>query len=217
MVPVTERMLSMKSGPLKVTSPNQFCPVKGCKTDKPHTDDPVVGSLMKYFDTPAVIARGALVGMTQLRDSMLDDLNGNRSFANLTRIRQVMELLYRMIFCLFAATPEEIPHFLSEAHPNKFDYIFKTVNARLFDGRLTLDKHVIQGDGLADEKLWTILNQTAHVSMRALQMANDMPNGFDKVLIDAVVQRSVFVLTNILHALERGDSREQIMDSLVVG
>lgn len=52
--------------------------------------------------------------------------------------------------------------------------------------------------------------------MRAMQMASDMPNGFDKVLIDTVVQKSVFVLTNVLYALERGDSREQILECLVV-
>jgi hypothetical protein len=122
-----------------------------------------------------------------------------------------------MIFCLFAATPEEIPHFLSEMHPNKFDSIYKAVNQRLFGGRLTLDKHVIQGDGLPDESMWKILNQTSHVSMRALQMANDFTNrALHKQLIDTVVQGHVFVLTNVLYALERGDSREQVLECLVV-
>jgi hypothetical protein len=195
---------------------NEFCTLVGCKTDKPHTDDPIVRTQLKYFDTPAVIARQALVGMTQLRDSMQDDLKGNRSFAILTRIRQVEELFYRMIFFLFAATPEEIPHFLSEAHPNKFDYIFKAVNDRLFNGALTLDKHVISGDGLPDQKMWKILNETSHVSMRALQMAHDfMDPALQKELIDTVVQKRVFVLTNVLYAFERGHSRNQVRENLI--
>ena len=201
----------------KKLPPNDFCNVAGCKTDKPHTDDPVVGTLLTYFDTPAVIAREALVGMTQLRDSMQDDLKANRSFAILTRIRQVEELFYRMIFCLFVATPKEIPHFLSEEPPNNFDSIFKAVNKRLCDGRLTLDRHVIQADGLPDEKIWKIMNQTSHASMRALQMAHDFRNrALQEQLINTVVQRRVLVLTHIVDALDRGCDREQIVKTLVM-
>ena len=213
-----EKMLPMKHDTMEVPPPKQFCPVKGCKTDRPHTDDPVVRAQRKYLDTPVVIARQAWIGMTQLRDSMQDDLKGNRSFAILTRIRQVEELFYRTIFCLFAATPEEIPHFLSEAPPNSFDSIFKKVNKRLCDGRLTLDTHVVQGDGLPDEGLWSVMNKTSHVSMRALQMAHDfMDSALQKRLIDNIVQRHVLVLTRVLNALEHGDSREQILKTLVVG
>jgi hypothetical protein len=194
---------------------NPFCPVVSCKTDKPHTDDPFVRGLLAY--TPAVIARQALIGMTQLRDSMQDDLNGNRSFAFLTRFRQIEELFHRTIFYLFAATPEEIPHFLSEVPPNRFDHIFKLLNQRLCDERFTLDKHVIQAVGLPDQRLWTIMHETAHVSMRALQMAHDFRNSaLQKQWLDTVVQWRVLVLTNVLYALKRGDSLEQVRRNLGV-
>jgi hypothetical protein len=201
------------NGPMKVSPRNQFCPVNGCETDKPHTDDPVVAAQMKY--SPAAIAREALVGMAQLRDSMQDDLKGDRSFAILTRIRQVEELFHRMIFCLFIATPEEMPHFLSEARPNSFDSIYKAVKKSLGGGRLTLDTHIIQGDGLPAERFWAIMHHTAHVSMRAMQMAHDAPNGFNRALVDTVVQRRVLTLTNIVYAFDRGDSRDQIREHLV--
>jgi hypothetical protein len=137
-----------------------FCPVVSCKTDKPHTDDLVVRTMLTYFDTPALIAWQALVGLTQLRDSMQDDLNSNRSFAFLARFRQIEELFHGMIYCLFAATPEERPHFLSEVPPNGFDYIYKLVNNRLCDGRLTLDTHVIQTVGLPDQKFMKLMHET---------------------------------------------------------
>ncbi|HTF66999.1 MAG TPA: hypothetical protein VK638_30380 [Edaphobacter sp.] len=194
---------------------NPFCPVVNCKTAKPHTDDPFVRGLLAY--TPEVIARQALVGMTQLRDSMQDDLNGNRSFAFLTRFRQIEELFHRTIFYLFAATPEEIPHFLSEMPPNSFDSILKLLNQRLCDRRLTLDKHVIQTVGLPDQRLWKIMHETAHVSMRALQMAHDFRNSaLQRQWLDTVVQRRVLVITNVLYALKRGDSLEQVRKYLVV-
>jgi hypothetical protein len=200
----------------KTVPHNRFCDVDRCKTDRPHTDDPVVRGMLTYFDTPALIARQALIGMTQLRDSMQDDLKGNRSFAFLTRFRQIEELFHRMIFCLFAATPEEIPHFLSEAYPNKFDDIFKLVNQRVCEGRSTLDKRVIQGDGLPDQTFWKIMNETSHVSMRALHMAYDFRNSaLQKQWIDTVVQKRVLFLTRVLYELERGDSLEQIRQTLV--
>ena len=202
----------------KKAPPNEFCTVPGCKTKKLHTDDPVVAAQLKYFDTPAVIARGAWVGMTQLRDSMQDDLKCNRSFAILTRFRQVEELFYRMIFFLFAATPEEIRHYLSEEHPNKFDTIFKAVNDRLCGGRLTLDKHVLSGDGLPDKRIWKVMHEASHVSILALQMAHDFRNpALQERLINTVVQRRVLTLTRVLYALEHGDSREHILKTLVVG
>jgi hypothetical protein len=194
---------------------NPFCPVVSCRTDKPHTDDPLVRGLLAH--TPAVIARQALVGMTQLRDSIQDDLSGIRSFAFLTRFRQIEELFHRTIFHLFAATPEEIPHFLSDVPPNSFDCIFKLLNQRLCDGRLTLDKHVIQTVGLPDHRLWKIMHETTHVSMRALQMAHDFRNSaLQKQWLDTVVQKRVLVLTNVLYALKRGDSLEQVRKNLVV-
>jgi hypothetical protein len=195
---------------------DQPCPVAGCKAKRPHTEDPVVRALLAYFDTPAVIARQALIGMTQLHDSMREDLEGNRSFAILTRIRQVEELFHRIMFFLFAATPEEIPHFLSEEYPDNFGDIFGLVNQRLFNGRLTLDKRIIQGNELPDQTLWKIMNETAHGSMRALQMAHDFRHSdLQKKLIDTVVQQHVLILSHVLCRLERGDSIEQIRRTLV--
>jgi hypothetical protein len=194
---------------------SRFCPVVSCRTDKPHTDDLVVRTMLTYFDTPALIAWQALVGLTQLRDSMQDDLNGNRSFAFLTRLRQIEELFHGMIYCLFAATPEERPHFLSEAPPNGFDYIYKVVDNRLCDGRLTLDTRVIQTVGLPDQKFMKFMHETVHISMRALQVAHDFSNSAQKQWVDTVVQQRVLVLTNVLYELERGDSIEQVRRNLV--
>lgn len=197
----------------KVSQPNQFCAWKGCKTDKLHTDDSVIQGLMNY--SPAAIARKALDGMTQRRNSTEDDLKNNRSFAVLTRMRQIIELFYRMLFYLLAAKPEEIPHFLSEERPNDFYYIHKLVNDRLLDGRSILATHVVEGGAVPDKRFWNIMHHTAHASVQALQMAHEAPNGFDRALIDILVQRCVWTLTNIVYAFERGDSREEIAGRLL--
>jgi hypothetical protein len=120
-----------------------------------------------------------------------------------------------MIYCLFAATPEERPHFLSEAPPNGFDYIYKVVDNRLCDGRLTLDTRVIQTVGLPDQKFMKFMHETVHISMRALQVAHDFSNSAQKQWVDTVVQQRVLVLTNVLYELERGDSIEQVRRNLV--
>jgi hypothetical protein len=195
-------------------TPNQFCVVAGCKTKEPHTDDPVVRGLLTY--TPAVVARQAVIGITQLRNSLQDDMKSDRSFAFLTRFRQIEELFHRTMFGLFAATPEELPHFLSEAPPNNFDYFFKLLNKRVCNGRLNLDKHVVRTVGLPDQTLWSIMSQAAHVSRRAFQMAHDFRDrSLQKQWFDTVVQQRVLVLTNVLYGLERGDSIEQVRENLV--
>jgi hypothetical protein len=199
----------------KNVPPNQFCDVAGCKTKEPHTEDPVVRGLLAYFDTPVVIAEQAVININQLRESLRDDMKSDRSFAFLSRFRQIEELFHRTLFGLFAATPEELPHFLSEARPNSFDFIFKLLNERVCNGRLKLDKRVIRTVGLPDQTLWSIISQAAHVSMRAFQMANDFTDrSLQKRWFDSVVQPRVLILTNVLYKLKRGDTIEEIKKTL---
>jgi hypothetical protein len=117
------------------SKPNPFCPVVGCKATAPHVDDPTVSGLMRVFSPPASLARWSWAAMLDLRNSIIEDIQGGRPFAWQTRLRQVEEIYFRALYCIFFATPEELPHIFSGAMPNSVTPMYRKVNEVILEGR----------------------------------------------------------------------------------
>lgn len=114
---------------------NPHCPVVGCKTTAPHTDDPVVSGLMRVFASPASIAHWSMVSMLDLRNSIIADIEADRHYAWQTRIRLVEEVYFKALYCIFFATPAELPHIFSGVRPNGIMTIYHKVNKEILKGR----------------------------------------------------------------------------------
>src|SRR5216683_2951661 len=97
---------------------NPHCPVPGCKTDKPHADDPIMEGLIHEFAPPDKLTFWVLHAMAELRDSICRDLADKKIFAWHTRLRQPEELYIRTLYALFIAGEKELQHILSGAMPN---------------------------------------------------------------------------------------------------
>lgn len=113
---------------------NPYCPVSGCKTDRPHTNDPLVREMVAFSNTPQVYLYWVQNTLLELRDSMVDDRKNGRRISWLSRIRLVEELYYRTLYLLFVATPDEAPHILSGDPPNSISIIYDRVNDELLHG-----------------------------------------------------------------------------------
>ncbi len=115
--------------------PNPYCPVPGCRTMAAHLDDPIVNALMLEFGPPEKMTGWTLAAMAELRESICRDLADKNVFAFHTRVRQPEEPYIRILYALFVATNEEIPHILSGAIPNGLSGLYRAVNEVVFDGR----------------------------------------------------------------------------------
>jgi hypothetical protein len=152
---------------------NPFCPVPRCLVTAPHADDFIVQALTTALLKPALLAQWALNGMKELKDSLAQDIASSRVFAWSTRLRQIEELYIRTVYLLLLADDEEIPHFLSEIPPNGFTALYRRVNKEVLAGEGDLE---IEQIGLASSKFTAMqtINQSAHVSFRALATAESM-------------------------------------------
>jgi hypothetical protein len=117
------------------TKANPFCPVPGCKTTKPHVEDPIVAGMLHEFSQPERLTQWSLAAMVDLRNSVIADIEANRVFAWQTRLRQVEEIYIRALYVLFVATDDELPHIFSGAMPNSVTALYRRVNALVFEGR----------------------------------------------------------------------------------
>ena len=98
--------------------PVPVCPVKGCRVKRPHTDDPLLKSLVNGYTGPDKLLGWVQVSLGQIHDSILDDFKKNRHFGWLTRLRQIEELYFRTLYITFLIPDAEIPHWLSGDPPN---------------------------------------------------------------------------------------------------
>jgi hypothetical protein len=83
---------------------NPHCPISGCQTKQPHVADPLVKALADRFAAPDKCLSWVLAGMTELRDSVTDDVLKHRLFSWYSRMRQPEELYFRTLYILFLAT-----------------------------------------------------------------------------------------------------------------
>ena len=119
--------------------PNPHCPVLGCRTDKPHGSDPLVQGMLAEFSSPGKLTYWTLAAMAELSQSICRDLQEEKIFAWLSRLRQPEEIYVRTLYTLFIATPEELPHIVSGDTPNGMMGYYKPVNELVLGGRGLLD------------------------------------------------------------------------------
>jgi hypothetical protein len=145
---------------------NRHCPVPGCRTTKPHADNPIVQGLIRAFAPPEAMTLCARIAMAELSESICRDLREKKLFAWYSRLRQPEELYIRTLYALFIATDNELPHVLSGDRPNGLSPLYSEVNKLIFEGRGLLQ---ISQPGLnhGTFKPIDILHDGAHASFRA--------------------------------------------------
>lgn len=148
---------------------NRHCPVPGCQTSAPHTDDETVKGLVHALSGPAEIAHWTMASILELWRSMDADLAAGRNFALISRSRQVEELYIRALYAIFIATPTELAHILSDAMPNSFRAMYKKVNALVFEGKGILE---VAQPGLKSGTFTPMdtINRGAHGSFSTMMM-----------------------------------------------
>jgi hypothetical protein len=119
----------------KKSKTNPHCPVPGCKTAKPHVDDPIVKALILQFASPEQMTLWTRVAMGELTESICRDREENKIFAWYSRLRLPEELYIRTLYALFVATEKELHHVLSGALPNGLTDLYAKVNKVVFDGK----------------------------------------------------------------------------------
>lgn len=146
---------------------NPHCPVPGCRTKRPHLDSELTRDLHHLLSDSGLLASWVKMGIVELVQSIIDDVNHRRFFAYLTRLRQAEEMYNRALYLLFVADEAEIPHVISEELPNSFLAIWKAVNERVYGGEGTLDqaRHGLRGEKFS---ALTTLNAGAHASFMAI-------------------------------------------------
>jgi hypothetical protein len=146
---------------------NPHCPVRGCRTNKPHVDDPIVDGLIRVFASPANLTSCVHHAMAELRDSICRDLADGKLFAWHARLRQPEELYIRALYALFISGEKELPHILSGDMPNGLSGLYSKVNAVVFEGRGPLQ---VSQPGLNYGEFTPMdtLNDGAHISFKSL-------------------------------------------------
>jgi hypothetical protein len=140
--------------------------VRGCKTDKPHSDDPIVKGLIREFAPPDKLTFRAFQAMEELRDSICRDLADGKLFAWHARLRQPEELYIRVLYALFISDQRELHHILSGEPPNGLSGLYRKVNEVVFEGRGLLQAPQ-PGLNYGAFTPMDTLHEGAHVSFRA--------------------------------------------------
>ena len=145
----------------KKKKPNPHCPVPGCRTPQPHASDKIGKALVQEFSPPAKMTSWALGAMAELRNSICQDLQEGRLLAFYTGLRLPEELYIRVLYALFIASPEELPHILSGETPNDLSNLYTRVNSTVFEGRGPLHRD------LGGFRPIDTLNHGAHASFQS--------------------------------------------------
>jgi hypothetical protein len=141
------------------------CPVPRCGTKTPHTDNVTVQAFMRQG--PADVIDWTKRCIVELIQSVIDDVNKRRIFAYLTRWRDPEELYTRVLYAMFVAPAEHLPHIFSGDMPNGFAAMWKKVNEIVFEGNGMLFKEQVGLNGEIFTPMDT-LNQGAHNSFSTM-------------------------------------------------
>jgi len=93
-----------------------LCPVPRCGTKRSHKNNPTVQAFMRQ--TPAEVIDWTKRCIVEVIQSVIDDVNKGRIFAYLTRWRDPEELYTRVLYAMFVALAEHLPHIFSGDMPN---------------------------------------------------------------------------------------------------
>ena len=96
---------------------------------------PALGEDRAGGDVEGGKQRGGAVADIIVGDAFDIAIQGGRPFAWQTRLRQVEEIYFRALYCIFFATPEELPHIFSGAMPNSVTPMYRKVNEVILEGR----------------------------------------------------------------------------------
>ncbi len=107
------------------------------------------------------------MAMMDLRESIIADIHAERHFAWQTRVRQVEEIYFKALYCLFIATEDELPHVFSGAMPNGLIPIYRKVNKLVLEGRGKWEGSQPK-DSLGIMTPVTILHSSGHASYNAM-------------------------------------------------
>ena len=92
-----------------------ICPVPRCGTKTPHTNNSTVQAFMRQ--NPAEVIDWTKRCIVELIQSVIDDVNKGRIFAYLTRWRDPEELYTRVLYAMFVAPADHLPHIFSGTCP----------------------------------------------------------------------------------------------------
>ena len=120
---------------MKSKKVNLNCSVVGCRTERPHSSDPIVVGLLREFSDPIKLTTNALAAMSELRSSIERDYQENLIFSWYLRLRQPEELYIRTLYVLFVASADEMPHIMSGDPPNSLSVMYDKVNKHVFGGK----------------------------------------------------------------------------------
>jgi hypothetical protein len=198
---------------------NPHCPVPGCKTDKPHSTDPIVAGLIGEFSRPERMTHWVLGGMAELRNSIVRDMKDGQIFAWYTRLRQPEELYVRTLYALFVAGENELHHVLSGDMPNGLSTMYIKVNDIIFEGRgklLTTQPGLEFGSFTAMDTL----NDGAHASFAAFTTCISLvhnPEHFPQNFIEQYAKHLTTYCDylNYMHGMfNAGKSRSDVLEGV---
>jgi len=87
------------------------CPVSRCGAKTPHTTNVTVHAFMRQ--SPAEVIDWTKRCIVELIQSVIDDANKGHIFAYLTRWRDLEELYRRVLYAMFVAPADHLPHIFS--------------------------------------------------------------------------------------------------------
>jgi hypothetical protein len=199
---------------------NPHCSVAGCKTDKPHADDPAIKAVIIEFSDPEKMTSWVLHGMAELAYSICRDIAENRVFAWHTRLRQPEELYVRTLYALFIADEKELHHLLSGKRPNGLSVLYQKVNATVFEGRGVLQT-IQAGLGIDSFTPMDTLNGGSHVSFPAfltciglVKHPEFMPTDFQNKYTEHMNKYCTY-LQYMNDLFKAGRTKEQVLAAVV--
>ncbi|MGH9541905.1 MAG: hypothetical protein ACRD2H_08480 [Terriglobales bacterium] len=161
--------------------------------------------------------KGCIVELIQ---SVTDDANNRRIFAYLTRWRDPEELYTRVLYAMFAAPADHLPHIFSGERPNSFAAMWEKVNEVVFEGNGTLFKEQVGLDGAVFTPMDT-LNQNAHNSfstmLTTISVVRSKPEEWQPRIKKHVEhwQKYVEYLNHIELLFRAGRKKEDVLQAII--
>jgi hypothetical protein len=194
------------------------CPVSGCKAKTPHVNDSTVQAFMRQ--SPAEVIDWTKRCIVELVQSVIDDVNKGRMFAYLTRWRDPEELYTRVLYAMFVAPADHLPHIFSGDMPNGFAAMWRKVNEIVFEGNGMLFKEQV---GLRGEVFTTMntLNQNAHNSfstmLTTISIVRSKPDEWHPRIKKHVEhwQKYVEYLNHIEQLFRAGRKKEDVLQAII--